>query len=97
MNAAMRARKRADLLSITGATVAGIASGAWLANAIRPLFLPMLVVGLLVHAVGMKARHRLDEKAGALPASWQWLYFVCWLAIAVLPVLAAWHWFGGAR
>lgn len=94
MNAALRARKRADLLSLTGAAVAGVAAGAWLADSVRPLFWPMLVAGLLSHAVGMTARHRLDRQAGPLPAIWQWLYIACWIAIAALAVLGAWNWFG---
>lgn len=92
MTAGLRARKRADLLSLTGAAVAGVAAGAWLADAIRPLLLPMLVAGVLAHAVGMTARHRLDRQAGALPAVWQWLYIACWIAIVALAVLGAWNW-----
>ncbi len=95
MNAPLRARKRADLLSVTGAAVAGMAAGAWLTDAIRPLFVPMLIAGLLAHAVGMTARHRLDRQDGPLPAVWQWLYTLCWIAIAALAVLGTWHWFGG--
>ena len=97
MTAPLRALKRADLLSLAGAAFAGLAAGAWLADAIRPLFLPMLVAGMLAHAVGMSARHRLDRQAGPLPAVWQWLYILCWIAIAALVVVGAWHWFGGAR
>ncbi len=97
MTAPLRALKRADLLSLAGAAFAGLAAGAWLADAIRPLFLPMLVAGMLAHAVGMSARHRLDRQAGPLPAVWQGLYILCWFAIAALVVLAARHWLGGAR
>lgn len=97
MNTALRARKRADLLSLTGAAVAGVAAGAWLAEAIRPLFVPMLVAGVLAHAVGMTARHRLDRQAGPLPAIWQGLYLLCWIAIVVLAVLGAWKWLEGTR
>ena len=97
MNATLRARKRADLLSLAGAAVAGLAAGAWLADAIRPFFLPMLVAGLLAHAVGMSARHRLDRQESPLPAIWQWLYILCWIAIAALVILGAWHWLGGLR
>ena len=95
MNVPLRARKRADLLSLTGAVVAGMAVGAWLADAIRPMLLPMLIAGVLAHAVGMTARHRLDRQAGPLPAVWQWLYIGCWIAIAALAVVGALHSFGG--
>ena len=94
MNVPLRARKRADLLSLTGAVVAGMAAGAWLADAIQPMFLPMLIAGVLGHAVGMTARHRLDWQAGPLPAIWQWLYIGCWIAIAALAVIGALRWFG---
>lgn len=97
MNAPLRARKRADLLSVTGAAIAGMAAGAWFADALRPLVVPLLVAGLLAHAAGMTARHRLDRQAGPLPAVWQWLYLVCWVAIVALVLLGAWRWLGGMR
>jgi len=98
MNASLRARKRADLLSLSGAAIAGGAAGAWLAEVFKPMLLPMLAAGLLAHAVGMTARHRLDTQAGEpLPAVWQWLYILCWVAIAALAVLGAWRWLGGTR
>lgn len=97
MNDSLRARKKADLLSVTGAAVAGLAAGAWLADAIQPVFVPMLIAGLLAHAVGMTARFRLDRTSGRLPAMWQWLYGLCWIAIAAVSVLGAWLWFGSGR
>jgi predicted PurR-regulated permease PerM len=97
MNTPLRERKRADLLSITGAAVAGVAAGVWFADAIRPFILPTLAVGLLAHAVGMTARHRLDREAGPLPRVWQLLYVLCWIAMAVLLMLGSWRGFEGAR
>lgn len=95
MNVPLRAHKRADLLSLTGAVVAGMAAGVWLADALEPMLLPMLIAGVLAHAVGMTARHRLDRQAGPLPAVWQWLYIGCWIAIAALAIIGALRWFGG--
>ena len=95
MNVPLRARKRADLLSLTGAVVAGMAAGAWFADAIRPMFLPVLIAGVLAHAVGMTALHRLDRQAGPLPTVWQWLYNLCWIVIAALAVVAAMPWLRG--
>lgn len=80
--AAQRARKRVDLLSITGAAIAGAAVGAWLAAQLRPWAGVVLLVGLAAHAVGMSARHRIDRVEGPLPGVWQGLYILCWLAIA---------------
>lgn len=91
--AATKARKRADLVSIAGAAIAGTAVGAWLAAPLRPWAALLLIVGLLAHAVGMTARHRLDRAGGPLPPIWNALYVLCWLAIAgtlALLALRAW-------
>jgi hypothetical protein len=97
MNTALRSAKRADLLAIVGAMLAGGAAGAQLVDVIRPLLVPLFVGGLFAHAVGMTARHRLDRQAGPLPAAWQWLYILCWIAIATLAVLVTWRWLEGTR
>jgi hypothetical protein len=93
----LRARKRADLLSITGAAIASAAAGAWLSAAILPLGVPMLVAGLIAHAVGMSARHRLDRQDGPLPGALQMLYVLCWITIAGMASLGVWLWLGATR
>ena len=85
------ARKRADLLSLSGASLASAAVGAWLADKLQPLLVPILLVGLLVHAVGMSARHRLDREEAPLPTVWRVLYAACWIAIAVIAASGVWH------
>lgn len=97
MSEPLRARKRADLLSLSGAAIIGAATGAWFAAAVRPFALLVLAVGLIIHAVGMTARHRLDRKAGPLPGTWQWIYTLCWIAIGALLAITAWRWLEGAR
>ena len=89
MNTTLRARKRADLLSITGAALAGAAVGAWLEALLRPWLLPLLVLGLLIHAVGMASRHRLDRAEGPIPAGWLWFYRLCWVLLAALVLWVA--------
>jgi len=69
------------------AGVAGRAAGAGFADAIRPMFRPGLIAGVLAHAVGRTALHRLDRQAGPLPTVWQWLYNLCWIVIAALAVV----------
>ena len=90
------ARKRADLLSIVGATIAGGAVGAWFASDIRAHAGALLGVGLIAHAVGMTARHRLDRSEAPLPAAWQALYLLCWLAIGGMLVAVVYSAFDGA-
>ena len=90
------ARKRADLLSTVGAAVSGAAVGAWLASDIRAYAGALLGAGLIAHAVGMTARHRLDRSEAPLPAAWQALYLLCWLAIGGMLVAVAYSAFDGA-
>jgi putative effector of murein hydrolase len=95
--AAQHARKRAELLSITGAAIAGAAAGAWLAAQLRPWAGGVLLVGLAAHAVGMTTRHRIDRVEGPLPRVWQALYVLCWFAIAgVVGALLLRRWSAGA-
>lgn len=83
----IRARKRADLLSITGAAVAGIAIGAGWGTALAEMAPVLLGLGLAAHAVGMTSRHRIDTlEGGPLPASWRALYLLCWAAIALAAI-----------
>lgn len=78
-------RRRGDLLSVSGAALAGAAVGAWWARTLTPLAPLLLFVGLAVHAVGMTMRHQFDRRAeGPLPRGWQWLYLACWIAIGIV-------------
>ena len=95
MTAAPSARKRADLLSICGATIAGAAMGALFASAVRPFAAALLVVGLVAHGLGMTARHRIDERDAPLPAVWTQVYRACWIVIA--GMLAAWAYAAARR
>lgn len=97
MNMPIRARKRADLLSLAGAAVAGVAAGAWFADAVRPVVVPVFATGMLAHAVGMTARHRLERQGGSLPAIWQWLYILCWIGIVAIAGWGAWRWIEGVH
>lgn len=86
---AAEARRRADLLSVSGAALAGVAVGVWWARTLAPIAWALLAVGLAVHAIGMTVRHRLDRhETGPLPRGWQALYLTCWLAIGGVVVAA---------
>ena len=92
MTDSFQARKRADLLSITGATLAGVAVGALGAEAVRPLGWYLLSGGLLAHAVGMAARHRLDRMEGDPSRTWAVLYVGFWAVIVAVRGDAAVRW-----
>ena len=76
-------RKRAQLVSSTGAGVLGFALGAMLAQWSAPYALPLLAVGVLMHAWGMLETKR--EEAGTVVPLWSGLlYWLCWIGLAML-------------
>lgn len=79
--------KRADLLSSVGAGVLGAGLALLLADRLRPYAVPLLALGVVSHASGMFAKHRLDAPGDAPRVRWaEWLYWGCWIGLAVLGV-----------
>jgi hypothetical protein len=85
MTAATSRAKLADLSSSVGAGVLGIGIGALLAPWMRVAAVPVLALGLLMHAWGMTDKHRL-ETAERMPRWSTALYWVCWIGLAVMAV-----------
>jgi hypothetical protein len=81
--------KLAELSSAVGAGVLGIGIGALLSTWLRIFAVPVLLIGLLMHAWGMADKHRLED-ATRRPAWSTALYWMCWLALAgiVIAVIA---------
>lgn len=78
------------LLSTVGAAIAGVGLGALLAASIVEIAVPILVVGLVAHLVGMLGNRRFQVASGYRPAAWeQLIYWTCWAAIAALLVWTA--------
>ena len=61
--------KRAELLTGVGAVVLGMGLGLLFAGFLARYTLPLLLIGLLMHAWGMFDKHRL-EKASAGARRW---------------------------
>ena len=88
-----RARwKRADTTSAVGAGVLGTGIGILLGRILEAYTIPIIALGLLMHAWGMYDKHRLESGAGTGRLWWaEALYWGCWiglLALAVYAVLA---------
>ncbi len=59
-----------------------------LAKFLSPYAIPILVSGLLAHAVGMFRKHALEQQREPARRWWgEGLYWLCWLALAGLLIL----------
>ncbi len=77
--------KRAELLSTLGVGVLGAGIALLLANIFGGYAVPILLIGLIVHAGGMFQKHRLEQHNESVRVWWaEALYWLCWLALAGL-------------
>jgi hypothetical protein len=80
--------KRAELLSSLGAGVLGAGLALLLPNQLTPYAIPILLLGLISHAVGMSQKHGLEQQGAVVRVWWaEALYWLCWLALAALLIL----------
>lgn len=79
--------KKAELLSVVGALILGIGLGLLFSSFLNPYAIPVLLVGLLMHAWGMFDKHRLETASSGVRLWWaELLYWVCWIALFVLAI-----------
>jgi hypothetical protein len=79
--------KKADVTSGVGAGILGGGVGVLVAPYLGPYAVPLIVVGIVMHAWGMYERHRLDAAA---PRVWwaEGLYWLCWGILIAIGVFA---------
>ena len=84
-----RARvKRAELVSSTGAGILGAGLGALAAAYVGRYAGVLVIVGAVLHAWGMRERHRLEREGGTERVWWfEALYWSCWIALLVVAGL----------
>ena len=81
--------KAAELVSGLGAVVLGAGMGLVAPEWLGWYGMPVLVVGLVVHGVGMSLKYRLETRQGP-PAWWErLLYWLCWACLAGLGIWIA--------
>ena len=79
--------KKAELLSSLGAGVLGAGIALLLPNQLAPYAIPILLLGLISHVVGMSQKHGLEQQGEVVRVWWaEALYWLCWLALAALLV-----------
>ncbi len=84
--------KRAELTSVVGAGVLGAGLGTLLAVFLRPYVAVIILLGVAMHGFGMWRKHRLERDSQAIAPWWDAaLYWVCWIGLAVVVVLAVWR------
>ena len=77
--------KKAELLSTLGAAVLGGGVALLLQRWLVPFAVPILIVGLAVHAWGMFDKHRAESAGNVQRRPWEnALYWACWLVLAGL-------------
>jgi len=77
--------KRAELLSSIGAGVLGGGIALLLAKFLAPYAIPILLLGLISHAIGMSRKHGLEQQSQSVRVWWaEALYWFCWLALVAL-------------
>lgn len=77
--------KRAELLSSLGAGVLGAGLALLLPNLLAPYAIPILLLGLVSHAVGMSQKHGLEQQGEVVRVLWaEAVYWLCWLALVAL-------------
>ena len=79
--------KKAELLSSLGAGVLGAGIALLWASQLAPFAIPILLLGLISHAVGMSQKHGLEQQSAVTRVWWvEALYWFCWLALAALLI-----------
>ena len=77
--------KKAELLSSLGAGVLGAGIALLLPTQLAPYAIPILLLGLISHAIGMSRKHGLEGQGEVVRVWWaEALYWSCWLGLAAL-------------
>jgi hypothetical protein len=83
----------AELASGLGAIVLGACLALLAPQRLQSLAVPLLVVGILVHGVGMTLKMRLESAQGELLWWERALFWLCWACLAALSVWLVLHLF----
>jgi hypothetical protein len=76
---------RANTASSVGAGLIGISVGILFHDYLLPYFLPLLLLGFVLHSIGMYDSHRIERRNAAERPAWmRVLYVACWIGLGLL-------------
>jgi hypothetical protein len=78
--------KSAELISVLGAGFLGAGLALLWRERLGSFAVPILVSGLVAHALGMYLKHRWERSAMPLPRWVVTLYWACWAMLAGLVI-----------
>jgi hypothetical protein len=81
--------KKADFLSSLGAGILGAGIALLWANSLAEFALPILLVGLLSHSLGMFQKHHLEQGENVHIWWAEFLYWFCWVVLVALMAYIA--------
>jgi hypothetical protein len=77
--------KKAEILSSLGAGILGAGIALLLLNQLAPYAMPILLIGLITHLMGMSRKHELEQQGESVHLWWaDAVYWLCWLVLAIL-------------
>jgi hypothetical protein len=77
--------KKAELLSSIGAGLLGGGIALLMAAVLGRYAVPLLLLGLIIHAGGMFQKHRLEQGGDSDRILWvESLYWLCWIILGIL-------------
>lgn len=80
-----RRLRLAELTSSLGAGILGLGIGILAGKYLDGTGLPVLILGLVLHAWGMTDKHRLEASTGVPDVWWSTvLYWICWVLLGAL-------------
>ncbi len=78
--------KSVELMSTVGAGLLGAGLALLFRERLGAFAVPILVSGLVAHALGMYLKHKWEEALSPLPGWINALYWACWALLAGLTV-----------
>ncbi len=75
-----------ELLSGVGAATLGLGLGSRFSSSIHAIEVPLIIGGMISHAIGMYVVRHIDSKNENLPQWTSIVYWLCWVLLIFLAI-----------